>query len=127
MEIVQSNTSAVEVVNIETSGRKIETVHAVAHFENMANNTLAQDDLRSLEKFVFSEKHLEDNIANFEYKVISNFEMSILFNVKTGNIWENSRQYLWKHLGEITTGTGKTGPGFGSREFMSSDFPPNHI
>ena len=30
-------------------------------------------------------------------------------------------------LGEITTGTDKTGPGFGSREFMPSDFPPNHI
>ena len=99
MEIVQSNTSAVEVVNIETSGRKIETVHAVAHFENMPNNTLAQDDLKSLEKFVFSEKHLEDNIANFEYKVISNFEVSILFNAKTEKLWENSRQYLWKHLG----------------------------
>ena len=40
-------------VNLETySAKKIETVHAVAIFENLTFNGVAQDDLKSLEKFV---------------------------------------------------------------------------
>ena len=80
------------------SAKKIETVHAVAIFENLPLNGVAQDDLKSLEKFVFSEKHLADNIDTLDYKVISNMEVTLKFNVRTERLWENSRQYLWKHL-----------------------------
>ena len=84
---------------VETRNKKLESVYAVAHFENLPNGTLTADDLTSLEKFIFSEKHLEDNIAKYEFKVLSNFEVTLLFQVKTDRLWENSRQYLWKHLG----------------------------
>ena len=83
-------------MNVETRIKKLESVYAVAHFENLPNGTLTEDDLRSLEKFIFSEKHLEDNIAKYEFKVLSNFEVYLLFQVKINRLWENSRQYLRK-------------------------------
>ena len=87
-------------VNLETySAKKIETVHAVAIFENLTFNGVAQDDLKSLEKFIYSEKQLADNIETLDYKVISNTEVTLQFNVITERLWGNSRQYLCKHLG----------------------------
>ena len=84
---------------MEISEAKIENVFGVAHFENLPFNTLTEDDLKSLEKFVLSEKHLEENIVSFDFKVISSLEVNLKFSVKTDRLWESPRQYLWKHLG----------------------------
>ena len=90
--------SSSEIVN-KVDDKKVETVHAIALFENLPSNTLMEDDLQSLNKFIFSETHLKDNIETYEYKVISNFEVSLKFVVRMERLWESGRQYLWKHLG----------------------------
>ena len=83
-------------MNVETRIQKLESVYVVADFENLPIATLTEDDMRSVEKFKFIEKYLEDNIAKYEFKVLSNFEVSLLFQVKINRLWENSRQYLRK-------------------------------
>ena len=57
------------------------------------------DNLNSLEKYIFSENHLVDNIETFEFKVMSNFEVNLKLLVKKERLWETSRKYIWKHLG----------------------------
>ena len=99
VEIVEMQVEVDKEVVKESNVKKVETVYAVAEFENLPNGTLMQDDLKSLEKYLFCEKHLEDNIENYEYQVKSNFEVSLKLNVKTDRLWETTRQYLWKHLG----------------------------
>ena len=63
-------------------------------------------------------------VAHFEFKVLSNFEVTLLFQVKTDRLWETSRQYLWK---QPTNGNGKRAPEFGLGKSMLSNFPPPHM
>ena len=69
VEIVEMQVEVDKEVVKESYVKKVETVYAVAEFESLPNGTLMQDDLNSLEKYLFSEKHLEDNIENYEYQV----------------------------------------------------------
>ena len=96
-QVEDETAEEVEIIGnkeVEISDAKIETVFAVAHFENLPFNTLTEDDLKSLEKFV-----LEENIVAFDFKVISSLEVNLQFSLKTDSLWESPRQYLWKHLG----------------------------
>ena len=77
----------------------LQVVHAEAVFQNSPFLNLLQDDLLSLEKFILSEKHLQNNIAKIDFQVITNTLVAVKIHVKTSNLWENARPYIWKHLG----------------------------
>ena len=64
----------------------------------------------SLAKILGNKDHLVNNIANFEYSYLSSKELRSKFKhtvglvifVKTCNLWEGGRSYIWKHLGRDT-------------------------
>ena len=74
-------------------------MHALASFENSPSDNLNQEDVNSLEKYIFSEKHLTDNISKVEFFIQSKWEISVKIHVVTTKLWEGPRQYIWKHLG----------------------------
>jgi hypothetical protein len=77
----------------------ITVVHAVATFRNSPNDTLSQDDINSLQNYIYSEEHLKRNITKIEFEKLSRWEVSTKLFVLTNNLWEGPRGYLWKHLG----------------------------
>jgi hypothetical protein len=85
--------------NEEAKSANIVVVHAVATFENSPNDTLGQDDIISLQKYIHSEEHLQRNISKVELQQISRWEVSTKLFVLTNNLWEGPRSYVWKHLG----------------------------
>jgi hypothetical protein len=89
---------------LETSDKpslvpRVVIVHALAAFENSPNLNLEREDVNSLEKYIYSEKHLKDNISRVELFVQSKWEIAVQIHVLTDRLWEGPRQYIWKHLG----------------------------
>ena len=83
----------------KSQSKSITVVHAVATFSNSPNDTLGQDDINSLQNYIYSEEHLRRNITKIEFEKISRWEVSTKLFVLTNNLWEGPRAYLWKHLG----------------------------
>ena len=77
----------------------ITVVHAVATFRNSPNDDISQDDINSLQNYIYSEEHLKRNIKKIEFEKLSRWEVSTKLFVLTNNLWEGPRAYLWKHLG----------------------------
>ena len=98
-EVETTEEQVENTVSVVKDAKKVETVYATAEFENSPYNTLMEDDLKSLEKYLFSEKHLQDNIENYEFECVSNSQVNLKINVKIERLWETARQYLWKHIG----------------------------
>ena len=74
-------------------------VHAVATFRNSPNDTIGQDDINSIQNYIYSEEHLQGNIVKLEFDNISRWEVSTKLYVLTNNLWEGLRSYIWKPLG----------------------------
>jgi hypothetical protein len=74
-------------------------VHALAAFENSPNLNLDQEDVKSLRRFIYSEKHLKENISGVEFFAKSKWEISVKIHVLTTRLWEGPRNYIWKYLG----------------------------
>ena len=85
-------------------------VHAIAVLDDSPNDTLTDDEFRSLTKILRNKDHLINNIANIEYSHLSTKELrgkfkhtvGLVIFVKTCNLWEGARNYLWKHIGRDT-------------------------
>ena len=77
----------------------IEIVHAVGTFRNSPNIALSQDDIISLEKYIYSEEHLKKNITNVEFDLVGPWEVQARLFILKDNLWEGVRSYVWKHLG----------------------------
>ena len=73
---------------------RVVIVHALASFENSPSDNLNQEDVNSLEKYIFSEKHLTDNISKVEFFIQSKWEISVKIHVVTTKLWEGPRQYI---------------------------------
>ena len=73
-------------------------VYSVAVLENSPSSCIMQE-IKSLEKFIFSENHLENNIESIEINPISKWAKSVRINLKRVRLWKGTRQYFWKHLG----------------------------
>ena len=75
-------------------------VHAVATFRNSPNDALGQDDINSLQNYIYSEEHLKRNIAHIEFEKISRWEVSTKLFVLTNNLVVYlealRRSNLWK-------------------------------
>ena len=85
-------------------------VHAIAVLDDSPNDTLTDEEFRSLTKILRNKDHLINNIANIEYSHLSTKELrgkfkhtvGLVIFVKTCNLWEGARNYLWKHIGRDT-------------------------
>ena len=86
-------------------------VHATAIFENSPNSNVMQDEIDSLVRFITSKDHLARNVNDVIYSILPSREcgnqnfrhtVQVQINVKTANLWEGARGYIWKHLGSDT-------------------------
>ena len=93
----------------------IVTVHATAVFEDSPNKLVTQDEIDSMVRFITNRDHLARNVSDVRYLVSSSRELhdqkfrhnvQVEINVRTANLWEGARQYIWKHLGGDTWSRG---------------------
>ena len=86
-------------------------VHATAIFENSPNSNVMQDEIDSLVRIITSKNHLARNVNDVLYSILPSTEfgnqtfkhtVQVQINVKTANLWEGARGYIWKHLGSDT-------------------------
>ena len=86
-------------------------ISAIGIFEDSPNRDLGRDAVASLFKLIKHKEHLENNVENIEWKHLSSREFrdnrfkhtfEIVIHVKTANLWEGARAYLWKHIGGET-------------------------
>ena len=85
-------------------------IHATAVIDDSPNAAFTNDDINSLGKIIGSKDHLVNNDANFNYSYLSTKELrtkfkhtvGLVIHVKTCNLWEGARSYIWKHLGQDT-------------------------
>lgn len=103
-------TSANTSEHSETVVPPVVTIHATAVIDESPNSALTEEEFRSLGKIIQSKDHLVNNIENIEYSYLSTKEFRTKFKhtvglvifVKTCNLWEGARSYIWKHLGRDT-------------------------
>ena len=93
----------------------IVTIHATAVFDDSPNHNLTNDEVDSLVRFLTNKDHLNRNILHIEYSHLSSREsttdkykhtVGLKVQVKTENLWEGPRSYLWKHIGQETWSRG---------------------
>ena len=85
-------------------------VYATAMIEDSPYVTLVAEELDSLSRFIASKEHLLRNIADVEFVHLSSRELrskykhtvEVKIHVRTANLWEGARKYVWKHLGDDT-------------------------
>ena len=84
-------------------------VFGTAVFENCPDGILSDEYFVSLQKFIFSETHLQSNIADVKFQPGSSRQSSdrqyihtvaVEIIVKTANLNEPPRAYIFKHLGK---------------------------
>ena len=94
--------------NTEQVVREFVTIHATAIVEDSLNETLTNDEITSVYRFIASKDHLIKNIADAKANHLSsrklrncNFKhtIGVVIIVKTANLWEGARSYIWRHLG----------------------------
>ena len=109
-ELLDKNNDAVAEYSRENIVPSVVKIYATAVIDNSPNATLSNEDVGSLAKILGNKDHLVNNIANFEYSYLSSKELRTKFKhtvglviiVKTCNLWEGARSYIWKHLGRDT-------------------------
>ena len=103
-----SKNATEEPMNVVTEKPRIAVVHATAIIEDCPSSVVTQDEIDSLVRFLTSQDHLSRNIENVVYNVLSSREfrnekfkhmVQVQLNVKSANLWESARGYIWKHLG----------------------------
>ena len=85
-------------------------VHATAIIDGSPNESLTNDERNAIVKIVRSKDHLTMNIEHVDYTYLSSRELrskykhtvGLTISVKTCNLWEGARSYIWKHLGRDT-------------------------
>jgi hypothetical protein len=89
-------------------------IEATAIVETSPNETLANDELESIYRYIASKAHLIKNIAGAKAQYLSSREfrhlkykhtVGVKIIVKTANLWEGARSYIWRHLGGDNTWT----------------------
>ena len=83
-------------------------VLATVVIEDSYKNKLEQADLLAVQELILRERHLKENIVKLELgqyftkELRQGFKHSlqIILTVKTGNLWESPRGYIWKFLGK---------------------------
>ena len=100
-------TAAAHSVNIVPT---VVTINATAIIDNSPNEVLTNEDISSIVKILRNKEHLASNIVNIEYSYLSTREFRQKFKhtvglaifVKTRNLWEGARSYIFRHIGRDT-------------------------
>ena len=90
-----------------SNSSNITVVHATVVFQDFLHEILLQEDMDSLQKFIFSEDHLLRNICSIEPHPLSSRDLrssfkhmiEIRLHVNCSNLWEPAMSYIMKHLG----------------------------
>ena len=85
-------------------------IYATAVIDNSPNEAITNDDINSVFKILTNRDHLAQNIVNIEYTNVSTREfrekfkhsVGIVISVKTCNLWEGARSYIYRHTGRDT-------------------------
>ena len=89
----------------------VELVHATVIIENSPYPTFVNDELQSMIRFLTQKDHLKRNIMHIEYNHQSTREfrnngfkhvVGLKVMVKTADLWETPRRYLWRNVGQDT-------------------------
>ena len=96
--------------NCQNEVPQVVVVNATAIIDDSPNQTLTNDDVQAIIKILTSKDHLANNIANIEYAYLSSREfrknfkhtVGLAISVRTSNLWEGARSYIWKHIGRDT-------------------------
>ena len=79
-----------------------------AVFKNSPFSQLTRNNMNSLSDIIYSKEHLQRNIEDFKFGNVSTWkaenqkfdhQMQVIIKVKTVQLWESARGYLWKYLG----------------------------
>ena len=89
--------------------KPIVTINATAVIADSPNAVLTSDEIDSIMRFLTNRDHLQRNIRNVDYEYLSSdplrnckfkHTVGLKIDVKTENLWEGPRSYLWKHVGQ---------------------------
>jgi hypothetical protein len=73
----------------------VKIVHAVTRVENLPYTGVTQEDVNSLERFIFSEEHLKKNIVKASVQPLSQWEINVqLFVDRTSSLGKSQVLHL---------------------------------
>ena len=84
-------------------------IYGAATVDNSPFNSFAQEELDSVVRFITDKDHMKKNISHIEWKHIStrinedsSFQhiIGVTLTVKTSNLWETPRSYIYRHIGQ---------------------------
>ena len=90
---------------------EIVNFYGTACIENSPFECVAQEELDSMMRFIMSKEHLKLNILHVEFSNLStrqlnggrfNHIIGLKLSVKTTNLWETPRSYVYRHIGQDT-------------------------
>ena len=90
---------------------EIVNIYGTACIENSPFECVAQEELDSMMRFIMSKEHLKLNILHVEFSNLStrqlkggrfNHIIGLKLSVKTTNLWETPRSYVYRHIGQDT-------------------------
>ena len=90
---------------------EIVVIHGTVIIDKSPFNLLAQEEVDSISRFITQKEHMKKNIMNIEYNLLSSINsecglfrhtISLRLFVKTVNLWETPRSYVFRHVGQDT-------------------------
>lgn len=113
-EIVEIEVSS-EVNETETDAKPVrpavETVYSTAVIGETDASSVTNDQLNAVLSIIRGKEHLRRNIASVNIGSVQTYQLrggkfehqlQIMIHVNTASLWENSRSYLFHHLGRDT-------------------------
>ena len=110
-EILQEVSDEGKVFTKNVASETVVVVYATAVLENCPDGKVTRNHLDSLSNIIDSKDHLQRNIEDFKFGNISTWEygvnkfkhqIGVILDVKTAQLWESARGYLFEHLGTST-------------------------
>ena len=113
IDSTEINGKGIDIVSAnEVNNEKKEEVlvFATAVFESTSLQILTQNEANFIERLVFRENHLKQNIVKLDFgpqncKKLDNkpykHSLDLNLSVRTSKLWEGPRSYIWKHLGQF--------------------------
>ena len=105
-ETVQLTSSSEKSVPVRPA---VETVYAIAVVKHSLSSRVTSSDIDYLHRIIKSKDHLSHNIISVDRGSIQSYnemgdkfehKVQIMIHVKTANLWESSRSYIYHHLGK---------------------------
>ena len=114
--VTEENKEAGENIGLKSNEKELNykikpivTIHATAVIADSPNAALTSDEIDSLMRFLTNRDHLQRNISNIAYEYLCSeplrnckfkHTVGLKIDVRTENLWEGPRSYLWKHVGQ---------------------------